>query len=227
MTPLPDRYLDLSPHFNENNFRVGFSLKGFSTDKTNDRAQFAKELGLDPKKLVIPKQVHGSHVHVCEISGKLDSTDGVISMDPSIVLSIQVADCIPLIFLDRHRKEFGLIHAGWRGTAKGIVTEAMNKTSGKIDNMFFVIGPSIRQCCFEVGPEVAKIFPEKYLVNGKGDRSYLDLQGAVIHQLIEQGVDTEKIIDLEECSHCNPDNYHSYRRDGKKAGRMIAMAGWL
>jgi len=227
VTHTSERILNLSNYFNEPNFYAGFSLNGFSNQQTDDRKEFSVALGFDPEKLVIAKQVHGTHVFQCKKPGEINSTDGVISSDPLLILSIQVADCIPLYFLNKYTKEFGLIHAGWRGTAHGIVTEAIKVLSGEIQDNIFVIGPSIRQCCFEIGPEVAEIFPSKLCIKGKLDRSYLDLQRVVVDQLISLGAVSDKIVDMGECSHCKPELYHSYRRDGKKAGRMIAMAGWL
>ncbi|MBU0528171.1 polyphenol oxidase family protein, partial [bacterium] len=87
-------------------------------------------------------------------------------------------------------------------------------------------GPSIRQCCFEVGPEVGKLFDNKFQEIGKGDRTQLDLQGVVIDKLVNFNVHAENITDLNECTCCS-NQYHSFRRDGNKAGRMIAMIGWV
>ena len=125
---------------------------------------------------------------------------------------------------------FGLIHAGWRGTAKGIVGKTMSefkRINEQTRDMIVLIGPSIKQCCFEIGPEVAKEFSKDFLIQGKGDRSFLDLQGVVKTQLLNAGINSENIIDLNECTCCQPDKYYSYRRDGKRAGRMIAVCGWV
>ena len=125
---------------------------------------------------------------------------------------------------------FGVVHAGWRGVAKGIVTKTiaeLKKHNEDGETNIALIGPSIKQCCFEIGPEVAEQFPDEFLVQVIGDRSYLDLQGVVQNQLVNAGIKSEQIIDLGECTCCQPGKYHSYRREGKKAGRMIAVMGWV
>ena len=223
-------FLDLSSYFNQANFRAGFSLGDFSYNSKNDRKQLAENLELKSENLVIPKQVHSYHVQICTTPGELADTDTVISHSTDIVLSIQVADCIPLFILDKNSKMFGLIHAGWRGTAKGIVGKTMSefkRINEQTRDMIVLIGPSIKQCCFEIGPEVAKEFSKDFLIQGKGDRSFLDLQGVVKTQLLNAGINSENIIDLNECTCCQPDKYYSYRRDGKRAGRMIAVCGWV
>lgn len=219
------RSLDFSGIFNTPGFAAGFSLKGFSLNQSVDRAALAKAFGLSETNLVIPKQTHSNHINICKREGRLDDTDGIIADKGTCVLSIQVADCIPIYFLQKNTGKFGLVHAGWRGVQKGIAAEALAYFTAK--DVFCLLGPSIRQCCFEIGPEVAEQFPVSFQKKGAGDRSFLDLQDVVIHQLLKLGVPSEQIKNDGTCTSCNPDDYHSYRRDGKKAGRHIAVAGWI
>ncbi len=223
-------YLDISPYFSQEKFRAGFSL-GFSTFSSDeDRKRLAEIIGLNSEKLVVPKQVHGHRVQYCKSPGELADTDAIISNSENVVLSIQVADCIPLFILDKNSKMVGLVHAGWKGTAKGIVSKTIHEIkihNESQNNIMVLIGPSIKQCCFEIGPEVADEFSNDYLVQGSGDRSFLDLQGVVKKQLMNVGIKNENIIDLDECTCCQPKKYYSYRRDGKQAGRMIAVCGWV
>jgi YfiH family protein len=223
-------FLDLSPYFSNKNFRAGFSLGISSYTYENDRKQLAVDLGLNSKHLVIPKQVHSPNVQLCTTPGELGNTDAVISLSSDIVLSIQVADCVPLFILDKKSNMFGLVHAGWRGTAKGIVGNTMSefkRINEQTRDLIALIGPSIKQCCFEIGPEVAEKFSNDYVIQGTGDRSFLDLQGVVINQLRTAGIMNTNIINLNECTCCQPEKYYSYRREGKRAGRMIAICGWL
>lgn len=230
MSVIRKSFLDLSPYFFNEIFRAGFSLGTSSFTSENDRKQLAVDLGLNSKHLVIPKQVHSNNVQLCTTPGELTETDAVISKSMDIVLSIQVADCIPLFMLDKNSKMVGLVHAGWRGTAKGIVDKTINEFKNmneRTDDIIALIGPSIKQCCFEIGPEVAEQFSNDYVIQGTGDRSFLDLQGVVKNKLNTAGINNENIINLNECTCCQPDKYYSYRRDGKHAGRMIAVCGWL
>jgi len=72
---------------------------------------------------------------------------------------------------------------------------------------------------------VAELFNNKFQINGNDDRTYLDLQSVAIEKLINNRINKNNIIDVNHCTCCS-DEYHSYRRNGKKAGRMIAMMGW-
>jgi hypothetical protein len=218
------RFLDFSNHFDALGFTAGFSLEGFSTDGSDDRISLADALRLPVSELVIPKQTHSNHVQYCERGGDMDDTDGIIADKGTCVLSIQVADCIPMFFVQKMTGRFGLVHAGWRGVEKGIAAKAL--AFFHPEEIFCLLGPSIQQCCFEIGPEVAAQFPESFQKKGDGDRSFLNLQEAVINQLMEQGVPSHQIKNDGTCTACNRDDFHSYRRDGKKAGRHIAVAGW-
>ena len=101
----------------------------------------------------------------------------------------------------------------------------MKELDSKSTDIRVLLGPSIRQCCFEVGPEVSKLFNYKFQQKGKEDRTQLDLQGVVVEKLVNMDIQSKNIINVNECTCCS-DKYHSFRRDGDKAGRMIAMFGW-
>lgn len=225
-----DSFLDLSHHFISNGFKAGFTLRSFPYSTPDDRIRFAEELLLDSSKLVIPEQVHGNIVCKCSKVRRVENVDALISNNRDTVLSIQVADCIPLFLLDINANICALAHAGWRGIAKKIVTntiQEMVKIGSRVKDIIALMGPSIQQCCFEIGPEVAEKFPEVFLTKGKLDRSYLDLQGVVQSELINLGIKERQIILMSECTSCQDGIFHSYRKNGKKAGRMIAMCGWV
>jgi hypothetical protein len=120
------------------------------------------------------------------------------------------------------------VHAGWRGIEKRIISDTVNimvQKGGSRKGIIAFMGPSIRQCCFEIGPEVSKKFPIDCLINGNQDRSFLDLQQVATNQLIDSRVLDKNILSSKECTKCNPDKYFSYRRSGTKAGRMIGVIG--
>jgi hypothetical protein len=87
------------------------------------------------------------------------------------------------------------------------------------DDLHAAIGPGIGPCCFEVGPEVAVQFGEP------AERTRIDLPGVVRRQLIEAGLRPERIYCAGLCTVCRPDQFHSFRRDREKAGRMISFIG--
>lgn len=222
-------WTDYSGYFEENELKAGFTNRYFSYEKPVDRIEFANILSLDSQKIVYPKQVHSSEVIVCSRPGKYLDVDGVLSQKRDLVLSIQVADCIPIFICDKSSQIIGLVHAGWRGISKAIVKSTLDKLNdigSRTSKLQILLGPSILQCCFEIGPEVATLFNAKFLIEGDGDRWYLDLKGFAINEFKQFGIEDHQIINIEECTCCSK-KYHSYRRDGKEAGRMIAMMGFL
>jgi len=223
-----ESYLDLSDLFRSDRIRAAFSLSSFHHKRPDDRGGLSTLVGLNPNHVVKPKQVHSADVKFVYTPGEIAATDALISNSNSIVLSIQVADCIPLFLADPLNGVIGLVHAGWRGVEKRIIPDTVNKMvqkGGSRKGIIAFMGPSIRQCCFEIGPEVSKKFPIDCLINGNRDRSFLDLQRVAINQLLGSQVLEKNILSSEECTKCNPDKYFSYRRSGSKAGRMIGIIG--
>ena len=223
-----ESYLDLSDLFRSDRIRAAFSLRSFHHKRPDDRGGLSTLVGLNPNHVVKPKQVHSAEVKFVYTPGEIAATDALISKSNSIVLSIQVADCIPLFLADPLNGIIGLVHAGWRGIEKRIISDTVNimvQKGGSRKEIIAFMGPSIRQCCFEIGPEVSKKFPIDCLINGNQDRSFLDLQQVATNQLIDSQVLDKNILSSEECTKCNPDKYFSYRRSGTKAGRMIGVIG--
>jgi len=223
-----ESYLNLSDLFRSDRIRAAFSLRSFHHKRPDDRGGLSTLVGLNPNHVVKPKQVHSAEVKFVYTPGEIAATDALISNSNSIVLSIQVADCIPLFLADPLNGVIGLVHAGWRGVEKRIIPDTVNKMvlkGGSRKGIIAFMGPSIRQCCFEIGPEVSKKFPIDCLINGNRDRSFLDLQRVAINQLLGSKVLEKNILSSEECTKCNPDKYFSYRRSGSKAGRMIGVIG--
>ena len=120
-------YIDYSDWFDIHGFHALFSKKQVDFSDIEKRKEFVESLSLDHNGLVMPKQVHSNQVQMVKKPGILDSTDGVISNRKDIVLSVQVADCIPLFLVDRETGYFGLIHSGWRGTAAEIGIKAISQ----------------------------------------------------------------------------------------------------
>ena len=94
---------------------------------TDNRRAIVKSLNFDPNKLAYPKQVHSSKVILVNKPAMIEETDGVISINKEIVLSIQVADCVPLFLGNKVSGHFGLVHSGWRGTATNISRRAVER----------------------------------------------------------------------------------------------------
>ena len=90
------------------------------------------------------------------------SGDALVAAHPGLLLGIRVADCVPILMVDRERRAVAAVHAGWRGALNRIV----EKAAGEMCRMFnseprhllAAVGPSIRRCCYDVGPEVEDAF---------------------------------------------------------------------
>ena len=222
-------YIDYSDWFDIHGFHALFSKKQVNFSDMEKRKGFVESLSLNHNGLVMPKQVHSNHVQMVKKPGILGSTDGVISNRKDIVLSIQVADFIPLFLVDRETGYFGLIHSGWRGTAEEIGIKAIyqfKKTGSYTENILALMGPSINQCCYEIGPEVSNRFDSSFFINGTGDRKMFDLKGALKYQLTQSGLEAGNIMSDDSCTYCQEELYFSFRRDGVNSGRMVAITGW-
>ena len=116
-----------------------------------------------PWPLVQLKQIHSSIVHrVTGASREPFAGDGLITNTAGLLLAIKTADCVPVLVADVKRRAVGAFHAGWRGTVARVVEKGigeMRRQFGSVPrDLRAVIGPSIRQCCYQVGAEVRAEF---------------------------------------------------------------------
>ena len=210
----------------------------------SNRHQLLLHLGWDSSAVVIPNQVHSNNVVLItkELLNKngspqgltLSGVDGLITKEKGILLLIKVADCIPVFLYDPGGPAIGLIHAGWRGTAEGIISrgvKAMQESLGsKPEDMKSGVGPGVGICCYEVKEDVWGAFSRKRLDNSvcridSNRQTFLDLKQAISFELIGCGVPEANIEIASECTFCNSDLFFSHRRDKGKTGRMAAVIG--
>lgn len=200
------------------------------------------ELNIDYKNIVRPYQTHTNNVK--EVGENLGiflqenkEIDGLITNKRNKVLSLTFADCTPIYLFDPLKRAIGNIHSGWQGTVKKIAKKAVEKMTGVYGSnpkdIICVIGPTIRKCHFEVEDDVKDIFLKEFrtmeniITKGEIKQSkqkyYIDTVTINKNMLMEMGINEENIIDCGICSVCNFDLIHSYRKDGKSAGRNTAM----
>jgi purine-nucleoside/S-methyl-5'-thioadenosine phosphorylase / adenosine deaminase len=107
-------------------------------------------------------QLAGNTAPDAEHPPRTRSGDALIANRPGMLLGIRVADCVPILMVDRKRRAVAAVHAGWRGALKRIVEKAAGEMGrmfqSRPENLLAAVGPSIRRCCYEVGPEVADAF---------------------------------------------------------------------
>ncbi|MCH7731357.1 MAG: peptidoglycan editing factor PgeF [Candidatus Marinimicrobia bacterium] len=204
-----------------------FSIQGNNGSYKSERDSLAQIMDLNHRDISYAKQVHSDDVSRIINSGFAGEYDGLITNIPNRILSIQVADCVPIFLYDVESHVIGLVHTGWRGTSKKIVRRAVKSMNdwfqSKPQNLEAYLGPSINACCYEVGEEVADLFSGNSVIKKGSDNYFLDLVLANKHQLLYSGIRSENIKEADECTCCSSTNFHSYRRDGKKAGRMICF----
>jgi len=142
------------------------------------------------------------------------------------------ADCTPIILYSETNKVLGVIHAGWKGTAKGIVKKAVNIFENEFATapamIKAVIGPSIGHCCYPVSEEVAeqlnRSIREKHdnIFDNQKDKVHVDLKKLNAQQLLEAGV--KEIDTTVYCTSCMNEVFYSYRANNGKTGRHCAIA---
>lgn len=213
-------------------------IHGFSCrDLPSPAATLAARLGLGELPRRSLRQRHTARVHLADArraGEEIPWGDALVARGPDIVLTISTADCLPVLLLDPAGSAFGAVHAGWRGTLAGVLDAALRRMVEELGAapaaMRAGIGPGIRACCFEVGPEVVESFTARYaqasewFVPGPRGRTHLDLVAANRHQLIRAGVPEGRIADAGWCTRCRADLFHSYRREGAGAGRIVTLA---
>jgi len=220
---------DYSSLFPFKNIVSVFSNKIYNVKNKVDLEIFSRSVKLNPYNLITLNQIHSSNIIVANNPGHYKSIDGVINFSGELVCSIQVADCLPIYFVNNSSKAIGLIHAGWRGLSKKIIEEILNKIilcNENLSDFYILIGPSIRSCCFEVGDDVIQFFDSNYYYKKNNKKYSVNLQKWALNQLISKGIDQNKIIEIQKCTSCLEASYHSYRRNNVIAGRMYALLGW-
>jgi YfiH family protein len=181
----------------------------------------------DTARLATLGQVHSGAVLIADRAGRIGEGDALISNQPGIMLSVRTADCLPILIADTRNQAVAAVHAGWRGTILEIVPktiQAMNEQFGtRLEDLVMAFGPGIGACCFEVGAEVASQFSSLFPEHADlGQKTTLNLVEANIRLLGRNGGSPRHIATSTFCSRCQPDLFHSYRRDGDKAGRMVS-----
>jgi YfiH family protein len=182
-------------------------------------------------RLFLLHQVHGTALHVAPWEGQPEGDVGIAAA-PGVLVGVETADCLPVLLVDPVRRAAAAVHAGWRGTAAGVArrcVEALVAGGSRVVDLVAGLGPGIGVCCYEVGEELREAFGpggKAFFRPGPRGRAHLDVRGANVTQLEEAGLPPSRIHHVARCTFCEADRYHSFRRDGKGAGRMINYVGW-
>lgn len=181
--------------------------------------------------LATVKQVH-SNRWVCTDSqpGCLAEADALLCNNPGLMVGVYTADCLPVLVLDPVRRVVAAAHAGWRGTAQGLLLEvvaAMRTCFGtRPEDLLAATGPAICGACYEVGPDVAARFQNWFPERTDLDRrTHIDLVEAARRQLARAGLRESCILSSGLCTCCGGSQFCSHRRTPGGAGRMLAAIG--
>ena len=206
--------------------------------ETKNQQIVTEIMGGNYEKFIMPNQQHTDKIAIIKKPDDVkqleqEPFDAVITNLRGYTVCLVFADCVPVLLYDENKKVLACVHAGWKGTAKGIVKKAVNVMKKDFlcdsSDIKVAIGAAISQKCFDVNTDVASqlamsvknncdnIFIER---NGK---VHVDLKALNEKQLAEAGVQTVDVC--EYCTSCQNNIFYSYRADNKCTGRhgMLAM----
>ena len=209
-------------------FNMSMAVGDDAAAVTAIRARLARRLGFEPERLALQRQVHGDTVVTVDEDDSPCESDALMTNREGWLLGVSIADCVPVLLYDPVRRAVAGVHSGWRGTERNIVgrtVERMREVYGSDPgDLITYIGAAASQCCYEVGEDVAGRFDERYSRSIGGGKYLFDNKGRVLDQALESGMNAG-FLELDvRCTICSP-GYHSYRRDGARSGRMLAVIG--
>ena len=204
--------------------------------------RFLEAIGATGRRFAMCNQVHGAVVRNITLADtKTDlyhklgyEGDGMMTAIPGVTLVVFSADCIPVLLCDPVRKVVAAVHAGWRGTAAGVVSvavERMREVYGcKPGDLRAAIGPGIGPDCFETHEDVPNAMMASvsspalpYIKIKENGKFAVDLKGINAKRLLLAGLDPQNIAVSEECTACMEERYWSHRVMGNDRGSMAAM----
>jgi YfiH family protein len=215
----------------------GFGSSDEPARVAENRRRMTEQLALAPEALVSIHQVHSPDVVVVEHPFPRDArprADGMVTTRPGLALGITTADCGPVLFADPEAGVIGACHAGWRGALTGILEatiEAMERLGARHGHIVAVLGPTISQEAYEVGPEFVTQFHDRGAANdrffrpsAREGRSMFDLPGYIGARLTACGIGEH--ADLTLCTYSDEERFFSYRRATHRGepdyGRLIS-----
>ncbi len=216
----------------------GLTTRHFAAPETPPEERLAairEELGMPGATSVILDQVHGVTARWLDPAAGakgqvlcLDKTDAVITDRRGVLLHLAVADCVPILAVERGRGIIGAAHAGWRGTVKGVAANLIREMAehgADLDNAEVWLGPSISQKNFQVGPDVLEQFTAVNdwwpAIDLSGRRVDLALVNRL--QMARAGVPPDRMVTSSLCTVRDRQLLHSHRAEPDCPGRMMAV----
>jgi polyphenol oxidase len=200
-----------------------------------NRDRVADAMAVGPGNLMTIHQIHSADVVVVQAPfSERPRADAMVSNTPGVLLGILTADCQPVLFHDADAHVIGAAHAGWRGTKDGVLEAtvlAMERLGATRRNISAVVGPSISQTAYEVGPEFLDAFLDedrdnaRFFASGMGDRALFDLPEYGLSRLRAAGIGHAEWT--RHCTYQDAERFYSYRRTTHRGeadyGRLISV----
>ena len=218
---------------------LAITLKNIDAKSKEDMLKVCEEGKFTIENLTSNVQIHSDIVNVVDENniGQKKDGDALVTNVKDVPLLIFTADCVPIAIIDKKNKATGLAHAGWRGTyekiAKKTIESMTTNYNTDVEDIVCVIGPSIGPCCYEVSDELIKKFNtnitiqnEKFYIIKEG-KPHLDLWKINEITLEKSGILRENIFNLELCTSCNKDMFHSYRKHNQTSKRLGMIIGLI
>ena len=206
-----------------------FDLGLFGATPIGDALERWRDLRhrVDCRTAVHARQVHAATVlrHGAAPAGIFvgDDADGHVTREPGILLTVSVADCVPISIVDPDERSIALLHGGWRGVAAGILDAGLRAllatTDGDVDDLRVHFGPAICGNCYEVGPEVHDALG----LPAPAAPAPVDLRRVLAAHALRDGIDADHITASEHCTRCGDSPFFSHR--GGEKGRQMGLLG--
>ena len=201
-----------------------------------NRTRFLAAVDMPGWPVLRLKQIHSDIIQDMKDTAAANEPregDASITQLGGAVLGIQTADCVPILIADRKGHAVAAVHAGWRGTALRIAQQTVARFRADYgipaEDLIAVIGPHNAVCCYEVGEEVVEAIGDAAAIARKPEwqKPHLNQALANQRQLIAAGIPQEQVVVSNLCTQCRGDLFYSYRREGKRSGRMLSVIGIL
>lgn len=217
------------PNLKRTALQAFFTTKKVGADGKNISCIAGRSKGI----MYMPVQRHTDSVQVLGHDERPRVADAVLTRRKRVLIGVAVADCVPILLYDPVRMVCGAVHAGWRGSAGGIlkntVAVMVEHFYSDPSDIIVATGPAIRWCCYNVGRDVLNA-----VVSSTGEGDYyetrdgkicLDLPTANGVQAMSVGIDEKNIWMSGECTFCKPEKYFSYRFTRGPTGRQGGFIG--
>lgn len=237
--------------FHTNN--LGLHVNDDEQAVISNRKRLTDKLGFSFDSFTCAEQVHANvvaDVTVREVGkGRNDvkdtilGADGIITSLNNTLLVSFYADCVPLLFVDPHKRVVALAHAGWKGTVGAIAKQTVHKMVEQYgcdtQHIYAVIGPSISECCYEVDQKVIQAVKQlwqeecldelvlnNYIKPISSEKALINLKEINRQIMIKAGILSTHIEISKLCTGCSTDLFFSHRMEQGKTGRMASFIGW-